>query len=101
MIFFASNGNLKKNEPQIKTTIYLFIYLSILFYLFILFFLMYKRVMKCIMVGANRKDRTDLFAYSGSPSSWRFVWREDKWTVQISEVVSAPFSSRIRCSFAR
>ena len=35
MTFFASNGNLKKNEPQIKNTIYLFIYLSIYFVLFV------------------------------------------------------------------
>ena len=101
MTFFASNGNLKKNEPQIKNTIYLFIYLFILFHLFILFFLMYKRVMKCIMVGANRKDRFDLLACSGSLRSWRFVWREGKWTVQISEAVSASCSSLLRCSFAR
>ena len=35
MTFFASNGNLKKNEPQIKNTIYLFIYLSVYFVLFV------------------------------------------------------------------
>ena len=93
----------KKTSPRLKIPfIYLFIYLFILFYLFISFFLMYKRVMKCIMVGANRKDRFDLFACSGSLRSWRFVWREGKWTVQISEAVSASCSSSLlRFSFAR
>ena len=98
MTFFASNGNLKKTSLRLKIP---FIYLFILFYLFISFFLMYKRVMKCIMVGANRKDRFDLFACSGSLRSWRFVWREGKWTVQISEAVSSSCSSLLRFSFAR
>ena len=101
--FFTWNGNLrKKTSPRLKPLfIYLFIYVFILFYLFILFFLMYKRVIKCIMVGANVKDRSDLFACSGSLRSWRFVWREGKWTVQISEAVSASCSSLFRFSFAR
>ena len=33
MTFFASNGNLKKNEPQIKNTIYLSIYFVLFVYL--------------------------------------------------------------------
>lgn len=103
-LFILLKGNVKKKtSPRLKPSfIYLlFCFICLCYYLFIVFFLMYKRVMKCIMVGANRKDRFDLFACSGSLRSWRFVWREGKWTVQISEAVSASCSSLLRFSFAR
>lgn len=59
-IYFAQRKR-EKTSPRLKPSfIYLlFCFICLCYYLFIVFILMYKRVMKCIMVGANMKDRSD------------------------------------------
>ena len=58
-IYFAQRKReKKKTSPRLKPSfIYLlFCFICLCYYLFIVFFLMYKRVMKCIMVGANNYE---------------------------------------------